>query len=291
MISCDACNKSYSSIYNLKKHFSRQPLCERWMKLNPVLKDYVDDKFALPMTDQNIKEIDTKCFICDTVFANIGNLNRHLDSSLICSKWSMYKDLEPLQTYIDKNVKYAEFSDKYVPYVSKYEAFGDNSKELQSDYETFIAPAYKLCHIIWNVFLIDKEIAKSDKFGDIINENKIEYMIAILPKGDKVDTELPYHIMEYSGHDMELNITEFDEQCKKIEEYRADRKNIFVFCNNGYQRSIPFLCYYLTIHHANEVPTIERAIDIILPQADKDNYATLRDKYIESMNLLFSENI
>lgn len=35
-------------------------------------------------------------------------------------------------------------------------------------------------------------------------------------------------------------------------------------------------------HHADEVPNVEKAIDIILPQVDKAHYATLRDKYIDS---------
>ena len=100
MFQCAACKKFYSNIYNLQKHLKRQPLCEEWIKLSPGIKDYVDDKFQLPCTDVELEEQKTKCFICNTVFANVGNLNRHLDTTLICGKWSLYKDLAPLETYI-----------------------------------------------------------------------------------------------------------------------------------------------------------------------------------------------
>lgn len=46
-VTCDACMRPYRSIANLKKHWSRQPLCVKWMELNPGLKDYVDDVFEV----------------------------------------------------------------------------------------------------------------------------------------------------------------------------------------------------------------------------------------------------
>lgn len=92
---CNACEKYYSSEYNLKKHLKRQPLCERWLELVSGIKDYIDDKFSHE-TDIETIEKQTKCFICNTTFANVGNLNRHLDTNIMCSKWAMYKDLEPL---------------------------------------------------------------------------------------------------------------------------------------------------------------------------------------------------
>jgi hypothetical protein len=214
MISCDACSKSYSSKYNLAKHHKRQPLCVKWLELNPGIKDYIDDKFQLPIDCINIEN---RCGICNTVFANLGNLNRHLDTSTICSKWTLYRDLEPLQTYLSK-----------------------------PEMEEFIAPKHKLCHIIWNIFLIDKELKD---IPEIIAENNIKYIIAILPNEHTYNASFPpgidHHIMKYSDHTTKLNIEEFNEQCMKIEDYRSRRENIFVCCNSGYQRSIPFLCYYL----------------------------------------------
>lgn len=262
MLSCEACQKVYSTPYNLKKHWKRQPLCEQWINLQPGLKDFIDHKLGLENKDHT--ETNTTCMACKTSFANVGNLNRHLATSLICSKWDLYNDLEPIHGYIGK--LYSEFD----------------------------APKYSLCHIIWNVFLIDKEFAKNPEMIEILKENNAKYVIAILPQDEGSENYdwlqnlgVDHTVMKYKGHNMEIDANEFDVQCNLIEQYRHKRENVFVFCNNGYQRSIPFLTYYLCKHHADEVPSIDQAIDIILPQVDKSNYSHLRDKYVESMQMLF----
>lgn len=290
MISCEACQKIYSTPYNLKKHWQRQPMCEKWMNLQPGLKDFVDQKIKI-QSESNEKEKNTTCLACKTTFASIGNLNKHLATSIICSKWDLYNDLEPIHGYMGK--LYSEFD----------------------------PPKYHLSHIIWNVYLIDKEFARKEEIADIIKENNIKYLIAILPKegcdndiqdtrsfnpfilSDPIssgnnaertwlkDLKLDHTIMEYNGHNMSIDSENYDLQCQRIEEFRAKRENVFVFCNNGYQRSIPFLTYYLCKHHKDEIPTIERAIDIILPQVDKANYSSLRNKYIESMTALLYDFI
>lgn len=120
MLSCEACQKVYSTPHNIKKHWKRQPLCEQWINLQPGLKDFIDHKLGLENKDQ--LETNTTCMACKTTFANIGNLNRHLATSLVCSKWDLYNDLEPIHGYMGK--LFSEFD----------------------------APKYSLCHIIWNVF-------------------------------------------------------------------------------------------------------------------------------------------
>jgi hypothetical protein len=261
---CEACHKVYTTKYNLKSHWERQPVCEKWVKMQSGLKEYIDHKFSVEedkKTEQN-----TTCLACNTTFANVGNLNRHLSTNLACSKWDLYNDLQPVQTYIGK---------------------------LYSEFET---PKYALTHIIWNVFLIDKEFIKKPKIREMLQENSAKYIIAILPADDKTDTksqldalEITYDVMSYEEHNMNIDQVQFDKQCDTIEEYRKRRENVFVFCNTGYQRSIPFLTYYLFKHHPDEIPTIDRAIDIILSQVDKSNYGTLREKYINSMKTLFEQ--
>jgi len=261
---CQACDKMYSSAYNLGKHHKRQPLCLEWIRLQPGIKDFIDDKFQLPLNDLETSELDTKCFVCNTVFSNVGNLNRHLDTHVICSKWSMYKDLEPLQAY-------------------------NKTTDCASE---FVAPKHKLCHIIWNIFLIDKEL---QTITEIIKENNIQYIIGIFPDEETYGNVFPpgidHHVMLYHGHTIDIDIKMFDEQCAKIEEHRKNRGNIFVCCNSGYQRSIPFLCYYFVKYHPNEVPSVAKAIDLILPQVDKANYASMRDMYVFSTELLLQTHL
>ena len=267
MNSCEACGKKYSSPYTLSKHHKRQPVCKRWLELEPGLKDFVNHKVQVARSACST-EHNTTCLACNTTFANVGNLNRHLATSIVCAKWDLYNDLEPVQGYIGK-------------YYSEFE---------------FDAPKYSVCHIIWNVYLIDKELAKSAAaVSSVVKENKIKYMIAILPSQDDHDwlknladdNDLAHHVMTYDDHAPALDVEEFRRQCDVIEEYRRKRQNVIVFCNNGYQRSIPFLTYYLYEHHKDEVPSIDRAIDIILPQVDKAQYSKLRDEYIDSMSKLF----
>ncbi len=127
---------------------------------------------------------------------------------------------------------------------------------------------------------------------DEVTKNNVAHILAILPSDEEYTqtTTCSHAIMPYDGHSMDIDTELYDTHIKTIESFRAERKNVFVFCNNGYQRSIPFLCYYLTKHHADEVPTIERAIDIILPQIDKANYATKRGKLITQVETLFKHN-
>lgn len=266
MLACDACNKIYSTPQNLKKHWKRQPLCERWVGMQDNgLKEFVDHKIKVQKEGQTEKA-DAVCMACMTSFANFGNLNRHLATSVVCSKWDLYNGLEPINGFMGK--LYSEFD----------------------------APAYSLNHIIWNVFLVDKEFIKREDAKQIMNENNCKYIIAILPEGGGEGGDgstgwlaglgIACGVMEYNGYNMNVDKDAFDEQCRIIEEYRARRENVFVFCNNGYQRSMPFLVHYLCRHHADEVPNVERAIDIILPQVDKANYSGLRSKYINNCRLI-----
>lgn len=273
MIECGACNKLYSSKHCLKKHHQRQPLCAEWLKLKPSLKSYVNNKLMLPH-DAGFHE--NKCGICGTMFSNKGNLNRHLDNSLVCRKWLVYEDAQQLQAYINT-----------IP-----TAYPDPEQTEDSTFATFEAPAYSLCHIIWNVFVIDKELAKKQDMSQIVKDNNIGYVLAILPDEKEYPSDLafvPHEVMAYEGHTPTLNVADFDKQCALIEEHRKNRVNVFVFCNNGYQRTIPFLTYYLTRFHGDEVPTIERAMDLILPQVDKANYASIRDGYVRDITELFKD--
>lgn len=281
-VECEACQKPYSNKYNLQKHWERQPLCREWMDLkgtdgDAVLKRYVDDAFKLPVTESERAELPHKCFSCGKDYSNAGNLNKHLDTSVVCAKWAMVRELKPLGAYFAEDMKPLEaYSDLYIT---------DNDDN--GNFCSFAAPAYRLCHIIWNVYLIDKEFPLTE---EIMEENDVKYVIAILPEDAPAPTVpggAEVHVMRYSGHTMHLDVPEFDAQCARIEEFRARRENVFVYCNTGYQRSIPFLCHYLVAHHADEVPTVERAIDIILPQVDKDQYMASRDDYIRQVSDLF----
>lgn len=109
----------------------------------------------------------------------------------------------------------------------------------------------------------------------------------------KCGASLHIETMEYSDHVPlefdERTRQEFGGFCRNIEHHRSKRENVFIFCNSGYQRSIPFLVYFFTRFHPEEAPTIERALDLILPQVARDEFASIRSTYVESITTLFSK--
>eukprot|EP00798_Chlamydomonas_sp_ICE-L_P017789 gene17789-24164_t len=263
------------------------------MKLNPGLKNYVDDCFgALP---SNPTEDDkTKCGICGTQFANVGNLNRHIDQSIMCAKWSMYSSLHPLEAYVwDKHDPHASTFSTDSPQPA-YEAHASVPEESLDPFH----------HILWNLFLTDKDsvLAHGDGLlSTYMTKNNVKHVLAILPEsGAGASTEevvklacdgaenVTYTMMTYEGHDTTIDFDTFDAESLHIDKHRARRENVLVFCNNGYQRSIPFLCYYLTKYHADEAATISKAIDLVLPHVDRVNFATARAGYVQSVTELLS---
>lgn len=270
---CDACGKQYSNKYNLKKHWTRQPLCEQWINMKPGLKDYVDDKFDVCETESNSRTEDsalkldldgTQCRVCNEQFANVGNLNRHLHSNLICQKWSLYNEMKPISLYA-----------------------------------TFEAPKNKICHIIWNVFLVDKETIMNDNFPQLVVDENITYVIGIvketlLPSIELVQTKVPnvqFNSLLYKGHSLAIDWEQYDSICNIIEENRAKRENVLVFCNSGYQRSLPLIVYYLIKTHPDEIPCIEKAIDMILSQVDKENFVNVKEDYVRLVEDLIGDKL
>ena len=83
-----------------------------------------------------------------------------------------------------------------------------------------------------------------------------------VPNRSYFNTELVNHYtIEY--HDVHTDnisnemIKIYEEQCDIIEHVRKQvYRNIIIFCNNGYQRSIPFICYYLLKYHPDELTSL-----------------------------------
>ena len=141
--------------------------------------------------------------------------------------------------------------------------------------------------------LADKQLELTQETMDAEN---ICYIVAILPRSadflelNKNIQGVPYTVLEYGDtHTATIDKDAFNSCGAFIDALakKEGRGNVLVFCNNGYQRSIPFLVYYLTTFHADEVPTVEKALSIILSQVDKANYMkVLADTLISIKKLL-----
>ena len=308
---CDACQKTYSNAHNLRQHHERQPLCAKWLSIpnGPGLKEYIDQEFSLPVVEGESERSKLYCGVCQTQFTCSGNLNRHMKERVMCQKWAKYRELTPLTTYLLKPQGSDEHIDAANGLGITYQANGESKSLVDlGRNEEFVAPAFKLNHILWNLFLVDKELVAKPDFPAILRSENVKYMISILPvdpqerntaDGRSIDTichqiGMDIELMEYSDHTpIEFDNrtkTEFDRVCRNIEHHRSKRENVFIFCNSGYQRSIPFLVYFFTRFHPEEAPTIERALDLILPQVAREEFAKVRPQYVESITNLLPLN-
>jgi hypothetical protein len=173
------------------------------------------------------------------------------------------------------------------------------SSDISASHGPFVAlKRDPLVHIIWNLMLTDKQFmtGSTETTQSVLDSNNIQHIIAILPDQDiynGVSVDTPHSIMLYQEHNEEIDAIQFDEQCILIDDYRGreSRGNVLIFCNSGYQRSIPFLVYFLMKYHNSEAPTVSRAIDLILPQVDRIGYSENRDGYITSVTRLLQNSL
>jgi hypothetical protein len=157
------------------------------------------------------------------------------------------------------------------------------------------SPPTSVHHIIWNVILTDK-LTPLNK--ELITENKVKHVLAILPNKEdftelnKEIPEIPFDVMDYGNqHTTKIDFEEYKKYGEKIDKIAKENKtgsdrNVLIFCNSGYQRSIPFIVHYLTTFHKDEIPTIEKAVDLILSNVDKENYMKTKDEVLVNMNKL-----
>jgi hypothetical protein len=164
------------------------------------------------------------------------------------------------------------------------------------DYAVFEAPPPSmLYHIIWNILLADKQFPLT---LESLCENKIGHIVAFLPSKNDFEKiagkDIQATVIEYGDkHEPFINTKQYEETCSFIDNLARNSKddserNVLVFCNNGHQRSIPFLVYYLTRFHSDECPSISKAIDLIIPQVDKLNYLSLREKTIKDVTKILT---
>jgi hypothetical protein len=100
--------------------------------------------------------------------------------------------------------------------------------------------------------------------------------------------ETKFYNLSYNDHKQTFEDSElkgYEKMSNKLIELQKDNKNALIVCNNGYQRSLPFLCYYLVKYHGDEF-NIDSAIEMILSQVDKKNCMDLKDKYIKTIQKL-----
>jgi hypothetical protein len=160
-------------------------------------------------------------------------------------------------------------------------------------------PPSQTHHIIWNVLLADKQMTLTP---DAIENDKICHIVAILPTRNDFLTlnslipNIPFTVLDYgSAHTTHIDKNAFNQVGELVDtiarQSNGNRRNVLVFCNNGYQRSIPFLVYYLITFHPDEFPSIEKAVTLLLSQVDRTNCSKLLEPMIESVKTLLEQTV
>jgi len=290
-IKCISCEKVYnvsaesSCDDTLNAHYKRSPMCQEWIKLleNPLARKIQADKiFNVKITTgDDFNELE--CKICQIKYSNIGNLHKHFNNNVICKKaYNFYRINNFYADYFLEN------------------GFNSNTEQTVEQNDS------KLIHIIWNVFLTDKTSIDSIK-GEIF-KNRLALIVCILPDlSDNIENRLKdtncssfvdplqFHFHLYGDDHNPIvskkTLDEYKKSYDRIKELQDKRQNTLIFCNNGYQRSLPFLCYYLMNYHKEEVPNLDRALDIILSQVDPKNYMTIKETTKISLSMLRNEDL
>jgi len=276
MFKCDACEREYTSTGNLNKHLKQNNLCFEWLKQNIN----ETDRYKIIQNDYNItnkiegfREGEFKCNQCQKCFSTQSNLNKHMIRSVICKKWN---DLN-INKQTSNNLNNINAENSYI---------------YENNYSSFKPPTDNLIHVIWNIFLCDKY---QDINKELIENNKIGYIISILPTKEDykeyIEPELVKHstIEYFDNHEETIDaklLQIYQEQCDQIEIVRKEEyRNIIIFCNNGFQRSIPFICYYLLKYHPNEYSSLVTVLNLVLSKVQN----TSTPAYIEEYTQLLSK--
>jgi hypothetical protein len=89
ILSCDACNKVFSTQIYLDNHYKNTTVCKKWIELAekpPIVNTkgihlIIDELLEKSINDNNKLE----CKYCKYVFSIKGNLHKHYNTSILCN--------------------------------------------------------------------------------------------------------------------------------------------------------------------------------------------------------------
>jgi protein-tyrosine phosphatase len=314
---CQACHKEYSGFMGLLQHHTRNKMCKKWTDILEKNNDIAKKIQETYEESHNLRDPVHKCEACLKEFSNVGNLNKHFRGNPECQKLCAFGYATPETCRPDPDNASNTFpveptqNTKWLGpdgTVSDYEIKGYRPFTVEINFQAYDpksnifeeAPPKndsKLVHIIWNLMLTDK--TQVSNIDEEISKNNIHHIIAILPDATDYESikpknsEISYDVLEYgTDHNPVISdemLEKYEECYEKMAEMQKSRKNVLIFCNNGYQRSLPFICNYLIKHHNDEVPDLDRALDIVLSQVDKENYSVVKEATKNSLLMLRTE--
>lgn len=93
---CDSCHKIFMKEWYYKKHLQNNPVCVAWQS-HPNRDDNLHLETGLHLILNNLlQEASTQnknlvCRWCESSFASVGNLHKHLITSNVCNRMTFYE--------------------------------------------------------------------------------------------------------------------------------------------------------------------------------------------------------
>lgn len=250
---CRACNRDFSTSGNLKRHQKNSHVCVNWIDnmtykndihqigvtLEPVsiyTKDFTPFINALDISsekliNQIIPKSDTSCKYCGREFSTISSLNKHQKSSKICDRWKQHDILE-------NTIRLASEIEYTSSMITHQNLLGFPPNNHESLVTTFKRNRYK---ILDKLFLIDKLLEPYLE--------DIQCVVDISPSTKHTNPNILYYTIpdaSKTGSDSNVSrLAGMEAGCEWISSKISEGKKVAVFCTTGFQRSIPFLVWYL----------------------------------------------
>eukprot|EP00798_Chlamydomonas_sp_ICE-L_P019767 gene19767-26458_t len=209
-------------------------------------KSFVDDQMWGEVNKKQTEidmEIVTEivCPTCGEKYSNMGNLNRHLNASVVCRKWIVYNDVNGIEQYISKWA---------------------NPSAMVDPSTSMVDPSTSLVHP--STSLVDSSNSLVDSSNSLVEEHDKPLSSSspsptIAPSPPLLQT-VPYGVP-------------FPPPAA------SEKGMLHIICN-----------LFLTDREsADEVPDVELAIELILPQVDRANFGAVRKDYIDNVSRILHQ--
>lgn len=300
MTKCLACEKTYN--IDINEHYNRNPTCENWVNMLNGKDYYAKSIQKLLKSSKDIYS--NTCDICSKSYKSRNSFLKHCREHPECKKTKWYNEI--------KKGAHCESDHDGVRWMDFEESMHNNNNEhpINFSYSNKAEKQFSLCekinktqsvklhNIIWNIYLTDKSYINDLKDG--ININNIKYLICILPNKtsisinreivDEMNGNIDY-LYYGNNHSSIISNKTLYQFNKCYDKLQKNKQNTLILCNAGYQRSIPFICYYLLNRYSDEIPCLEKAVELCLTKINKQNVNIMKDLTVSTLRKLMDEEL
>jgi hypothetical protein len=249
-VACASCGKTYASRDSVTQHLERMPLCKvRAIYSYPKVQQDSGDELG---TRAGAAPADTTCQTCFISFGTTAELDAHLESCPACDAWDLYQPVEDFRPH---------------------PAYFPRGLDLRPSAKPAGKPE-KFPFIFQRLFVLDKH-----QGSHLLSPLERKLVIAIVPSQEAAATPCPEDtlVLPYDDHTPTIDFAQYDAAAAAINDHLRKPLHVagpvYVYCNSGYQRTVPFLTHYLTRwSFGNEKYTLEEALKNVLKKLRLDDH-------------------